>query len=143
MKQLEINKGMLAPCYNFLYNLKVPSSKINRKKYNLMDLLEKKVKEVNKEEKLIWEELAEKNEKGEPEIDLNSNYVLSPENKIKASQDLTELYDEKVVMSYGEYVKNIDEIMAYLDDYEGDISGHDGNALNVLLNAYENGKDDK
>lgn len=108
-----------------------------------MDLLEKKVKEVNKEEKLIWEALAEKNEKDEPEVDFNGNYVLSPENKIKASEELTELYEEKVTMNYGEYVKNIDEIMAYLDDYEGEISGHDGKALNVLLNAYENGKDDK
>lgn len=143
MKQLEINKGMLAHCHNFLFKLVVPTSKINRKKYNLMDLLEKKVKEVNQEEKLIWEELAEKNEEGKPEIDINSNYVLSPENKIKATQELTELYEEKVIMNYGEYVKNIDEIMAYLDDYEGEISGHDGNALNVLLMAYENGKDDK
>lgn len=142
MKEFYLSNKDLVPVYNAVYSIPTKNSKINRSKFKLLSLIDKKIKEHEQDRKTILEKYAKKNEDGEPEKVENGGYKIEKENIETCGDEVIELGDEKVTIVYGEYASRVKDIMDYLDNYEGELDGDTGKGMYVLLEAYEQTKGD-
>ena len=136
MKQFNLKNNELVAVHNAVFNIEVSNTKINRGKFKLLKLLEKKIKEKDADRKAILEKYSEKDKDGKAVID-NESYTLIEETKAEAVEALNELETESVAVVYGEYANNIKPYMDFLDSYEGQVDGTVGQGIFLLQEAYE------
>lgn len=127
-----------------VYNVTVPNTKINRAKFRLLKLIQRKAQELEEEQDEILIKYAIKDSNGEPlQGEGNIKFKLPDDKEIEAkiNAELSELSQEVSVLNYGEYSTKIDDFMIYLDDYEEKLNGREAEGIFLLQEAYEEGLD--
>ena len=149
MKQITLTNNMLVAIYNSVYVIPTNStevynsSKLNRSKNKLLELIDKKMNELEHDRVEILKEFADKNENGEPIENEDGTYKLNKSNDREANEQVKVLLEEDVCINYGEYSSRIKEFMEYLDNYDGELDGRTGQAVYWLLEAYDEAEDVK
>ena len=136
MKQFNLKNNELVAVHNAVFNIEVSNTKVNRGKFKLLKLIEKKIKEKDDDRKAILVQYSEKDGDGEAIIE-NESYTLIEETKAEALEALKDLEEESVAVVYGEYANNIKPYMEFLDSYEGQLDGTVGQGVFLLQEAYE------
>lgn len=143
MKQeIKIKNGDLEMVLVGAYSVAAPNTKINRAKFRLLKLIQRKAQELEEEQDEILTKYAEKDSNGEPlQGEGNMKFKLPDDKEIEAkiNAELSELSQEVSVLNYGEYSTKIDDFMTYLDDYEETLNGREAEGIFILQEAYEEG----
>lgn len=145
-QKMQLANKYLVTIYNSVFGIKVPNSKTNTAKFKLLKLIENKTNEYQEDNQRVLAEFAVKDDAGEAKKNDDGSFVmpeLGTEERRQANTAVTELADELVTIEYGEYSNRIKEIMDYLANYEGELDGNAGQGLFLLLDAYEESKEEK
>jgi len=142
MSELKIKNSDLEAVLVGAYSVAAPNTKINRAKFRLLKLIQRKAEELEEEQDQILTKYAEKDSNGEPIPGEGNMKFKLPEDKVttdKINLELKELSDEFSVLVYGEYSIKIQEFMNYLEDYEETLKGREAEGIFILQEAYEEG----
>lgn len=143
MKQeITIKNSELEMVLAGVYSVTAPNTKINRAKFRLLKLIQRKAQELEEEQDQILTRYAEKDSKGEPiPGEGNMKFKLPKDKEVtdKINAELKELSAENSVLSYGEYSTKIQEFMTYLETYEEVLKGREAEGIFILQEAYEEG----
>lgn len=141
-KELTIKNGELETVLVGVYGVSTPSTKINRAKFRLIKLIQRKAEELEEEQDQILIKYAEKDPDGNAIQGEEGQKFKLPEDaetKAKINIELKELALEATVLSYGEYSTKIQEFMEYLETYEATLKGREAEGIFILQEAYEEG----
>lgn len=121
--KVEIENGKLTAAINFMYGLKL-ARKQSRMRRRFIKLLSDRLEEIEEDRKELLKEHSHKDENGEPVIK-DGNYAVK--DMVALSDDLKELYAEKMVLEGGdnrEMIRTVKQILKKLEDeeYEGETS---------------------
>lgn len=139
--RISITNKNLSCVGDFLNSLNL-KGQLSLSRSRLLNLIEKKQKEFNEDRKLIVENCAEKNEKGEPIENEDGTLKLSSEGNKQAGEEITELLEEEAVIEYGEYTSKIAKLEDFLKEYNDEVSGSQAQGFFALTTAFET-KEDK
>ena len=142
MNNLKIKNGELETVLAGVYSVTAPNTKINRAKFRLLKLIQRKAQELEEEQDEILTRYAEKDSNGEPIPGEGNMKFKLPEDKEstdKINLELKELSEESSVLVYGEYSTKIQDFMTYLDGYEEALKGREAEGIFILQEAYEEG----
>lgn len=119
--KVEIENGKLAVAINFMYGLKL-ARKQSRMRRRFISIMSDRLKLVEEDRKELLKEHAHKDEKGEAIVKDDGNYDIK--DMIAFSNDLKELYAERLVIEGGdnrEMISTIKEVLKKFEDveYEG------------------------
>ena len=137
MKQFTLQNRQLIIVGEALRDLPTTDFKTNRAKHKLLKLINKKFEEYAEDEKLLIENLAEKDADGEPIKLENGNYKINAANTKQAQKEINELGDMEAWIYYGEFALDIKPAIDYILNYEGHIDAKMGQGLFDLIEAYE------
>lgn len=119
--KVEIENGKLAVAINFMYGLKL-ARKQSRMRRRFISIMSDRLKLVEEDRKELLKEHSHKDEKGEAIVKDDGNYDIK--DMIAFSNDLKELYAERLVIEGGdnrEMISTIKEVLKKFEDveYEG------------------------
>lgn len=118
--KVEIEYGKLAAAINFMYGLKL-ARKQSRMRRRFIKIMSERLKQVEEDRKELLIEYSRKDKNGEP-IVKEGNYDIK--DLVAFSNDLKELYSEKMVIEGGdnhEMISTVKQILKKFEDeeYEG------------------------
>lgn len=125
-----------------VYSVNAPNTKINRAKFRLLKLIQRKAQELEEEQDQILTKYAEKDDQGEPihgEGNMKFKLPNDKETEFNINAELKELSEEVSVLAYGEYSTKIQKFMDYLEVYEEVLKGREAEGIFILQEAYEEG----
>ena len=131
---MKLKNKELTGVYNALRNIKVYTSKMNRKKFKLMNCIKAKIDELGEDQKRILEDYSVKDDDGKAIVKDGSYDIKDTEG---VQKDINELADEVVTINFGEHADAVSEFMSYLENYEGELDGPTGEGIFILQEAYE------
>lgn len=138
---LKLKNRNLADIYNTLYEIPAGNSRINRGKFRLLGLVYEKVKELDEDKDRLLQKYAIKDKDGNPlPGEGNLKYRL-PDDIGELNEEISILSEEEAAIDYSQYMERINEYIEYLESYEGRLEGASGEALFLLLEAFDNGSE--
>lgn len=137
MKQFTLQNRQLIIVGEALRDLPTNDFKTNRAKHKLLKLVNKKFEEYAEDEKILIENLAEKDADGAPVKLDGGNYKIDAANTKQAQKEINELGDMEAVIVCGEFALDIKPAIDYILNYEGHIDAKMGQGLFDLIEAYE------
>ena len=144
-KKITLSNKEVLDAYKFLQNLTL-SAKASRGRSKLLKRLEEKNKEFNEDLKELQNRYFDAKEDGSFKtahgMMLFKEDVTNDE-KEEYSTAYNDLFDEKVVIEFGEYSKKYEDLFDGLENLTQDISGENANIYDKLLDEYEANKEEK
>lgn len=131
---MKLKNKELTGVYNAVRSIKVYTSKMNRKKFKLMNCIKAKIDELGEDQKRILEDYSVKDDDGKAIVKDGSYDIKDTEG---VQKDINELADEVVTINFGEHADTVSEFMSYLENYEGELDGPTGEGIFILQEAYE------
>lgn len=134
--QLTIANLQLQPIYTMLSALKIKGASINRARYQVVQLLDERLKTLSHDRKDLINQYAEKDSEGEL-IVKDNEYQVKPAKQLALNQANTELMTEPVLMTIDDYQPQFQKLYGFLDKYDGELEGMDALAFGAFLDALE------
>lgn len=133
--RVEIENGKLANAIGFLYGLNL-TRKLSRMRRHLIDKMDDRLKQVEKDRKELLKEHSNKDENGEAIIREDGNYDVIDMGAF--ADDLGELYSEKLVLEGGDNREMIRSIKIALKKFEDEeYGGQDSEVYDYLCDQFK------
>lgn len=139
--QIKIKNKDLEILHTGIYSLNIPTMKANRGRVKFLKKLEEKYSDFIEFKKTIFDEHLVK-ENGEFVVD-NNEYVIKDGKKEQFNNDITELLNEEVVITGGEYSNRFTDFFVALQNYEGNIEVQYISVIDDILDQFEKQQEDK
>lgn len=133
--KVEIENGKLADVINFLYGLSL-TRKHSRMRRRLIKMLSERLQTVEEDRKELLEEHSHKDENGKAIIKPDGNYDVK--DMVAFSNDLKELYAEKMVIEGGdnrEMIRTMKQALKKFEDVE--YEGKDSEIYDYLCDQFK------
>lgn len=131
-----LKNEMLVASINFLQSIKL-KGKASRARTKLVNLITESVSQLSESELALMKEYGELDDQGEPIKLENGNYKIKKATNSEFQKEHAALLREDAEISGPTYADHLKDCLDFLDNYDGELSGTDAQAYDVLLDAME------
>lgn len=139
--QIKIKNKDLEILHTGIYSLTIPTMKANRGRVKFLKKLEEKYSDFTEFKKTVFDEYLVK-EDGEFVV-VNNEYVIKDGKEKQFNDDTTELLNEEVIITGGEYSNRFTDFFIALQNYEGNIEVQYIAIIDDILDQFEKQQEDK
>lgn len=134
--QIKFKNADLQGTYDFLNHLKISGAAVNRARYQIVKLIEAKLKEFSESRKALIDMYANKGDDDKPLIK-DGYYQLSADSKDDYNREYRQLLSESAMITIDDYVDKFKTLYEFLTKYNEELDGTDGYAYGAFLDELE------